>query len=165
MAECRFLPIEASLAENNVTIFSVDHGFLFMFDRHIRSILRRLWVISMFSMGQNGGILIHPLGCDPDRKCRRNSNFWSPVSICALWNFFYLLPFKSYFMFFIWLEIPLRVQKLGFTRLWTHYRNFVVMRPAKGISLPLDRFFWASGRPNRFTRAVYAGSNEKKNVT
>ena len=34
------------------------HGFLFMFNRHIPSILSRLWIIIMFSMGRNGGMLI-----------------------------------------------------------------------------------------------------------
>ena len=77
--------------------------FLFVLNRHRAiSILNRLWMINVFSMGRNGRLmLISAARCVPDRKCKRNSISLPRVSVCAPLEFFVdLLRFKSYFSFF-----------------------------------------------------------------
>ena len=68
---------------------------------------RLLWLMSMFSMSSNGGMLISTANASQTGNV---SPIWildPSFYICDLLEFFvYLLRFRSYLMFSIWLKVP-----------------------------------------------------------
>ena len=91
MAECRCRPLGASRTENKVAIFSND--YIMVFDSCLRHVPSLFWailcIISMTLTTRTGWMLNSAARGRPR------------VFICApLECFVYLLPFKSYFMFY-----------------------------------------------------------------
>jgi hypothetical protein len=54
MAECRFRPLGGVDTGSDITSRYSDHGFLFVFCRHLQSILYRFDVIGAFLIAENG---------------------------------------------------------------------------------------------------------------
>ena len=107
-----------------------------------------------FSMGHNGGVLI--LAARGRSTLYMSTPFDSFTPIFYMWSvgIFSLLPFKSYIIFFMWLEFPIGVQKLGFSwQILDIYRDLVVMPPQKALPYTRPRLFLshcASNSVNRF---------------
>ena len=99
-----------------------------------------------FSMDRNGGMFVSTAGGGRSRP-EISAPFDSlATSLCGPLEFLvYLLPFKSYFMFFIWL--------FGRSQVRNTIRDLVVIPSRKGTSLHQTASFEPLGQ-NRLISAV-----------
>jgi hypothetical protein len=102
MAEFRFRPLGAFDTGTDVTSRWSDHGFLFVFYRHLPSILYRFDVISAFVIAENGRKTISAARGRVRPEVKSPFDCLTPIWYRSVLEFFdYLLPVQSYSTFSI----------------------------------------------------------------
>jgi hypothetical protein len=102
MTECRFRPLGAFDTGSDVTSRQGDHGFLFVFCRHLPSILYRFDVISAFVIAENGGKRISAARGHARPEVKSPFDCLTPIWYRSVLEFFdCLLPVQSYSTFSI----------------------------------------------------------------